>query len=241
MVYIPYCIFMMLIGKYTIGDSVLCVTALEYWACHRGAWFVSLILVLYLLSPLLFRLMESKGKWFYVVAIIAGIVAICNWPDIDSSGSGFLSNVIFALGRVPCFILGMAVGKACQQDKKVSAAWFILPVVLYVVFVKVFSVYDALAWMLILLMTYLLILFLKLIKNITWCVSVFNFLGKISLESYLTNITINSLLLNLIPVFIASSLFYGRWLEYSIVVVGGLNIAYYVKKVSSLIQERVTE
>lgn len=238
MVYIPYCIFMMLIGKYTIGDSVLCVTALEYWACHRGAWFVSLILVLYLLSPLLFRLMESKGRWIYVVAIITGIVAICNWPVIDSSGSGFLSNVIFALGRVPCFILGMAVGKACQQNIKVSAAWFILPVVLYVVSVKVFSVYDALVWMLIPLMTYLLLLFLKLIKNITWCVSTFNFLGKISLESYLTNITINSLLLNLIPTFLASSLFYGRWFEYSIVVVGGLTVAYFVNIASLLIKDK---
>lgn len=236
MIYIPYCIFMMLMGKYTIGDSLLCLSTLEYWVSHRGAWFVSLILVLYLLSPLLFRLLESKSKWLHVTIIIAVIMTICNWPGVEASGSGFMRNVCFALGRVPSFVLGMAAGQACLRDKKITAAWCILPVVLYVVCVKIFSIYEGLAWMLMPLMTYLLVWFLRLIKNISWCVCAFNFLGKISLESYLTNITINSILMTLIPAFIVSPLFYGRWLEYSIVIAGGLMVAFYVNEVSSKLQ-----
>lgn len=226
---------MMLLGKYTIGDSILCVTTLEFWVSHRGAWFVSIILVLYLLSPVLYRLMKSKGKWLYVTVIIAGIMVFCNWPGVNVAGRGFMSNVVFALRRTPCFVLGMAVGTACQQDKKISAGWLVMPLVLYVVYIKLFSFYDGLVWMLIPLMTCLLVFFLKLINNITWCVSTFNFLGKISLESYLTNITINSLLLSIIPALISSPIFRGRWLEYSIVVVVGLICAYYVNRWSQRI------
>ena len=236
-VYIPYSIVMLLQGKYTMGECLLCLSTLEYWVSHRGAWFVSLILVLYLLSPQLFIMMKSKGRWLYEGLIIVGIMAICN--SVEPSGSGFVSNVVFALGRVPSFLLGMGLGNLCQQNRKISASWIIMPVVLYVVFVKVCAVYHALAWMLIPLMTYLFILFLKLTKAITCCVRAFNFLGKISLESYLTNITLNSLLQTLIPAYVASSLFYGRWIEYTIVVVVGLIVAYYVNKISSQIQNRV--
>ena len=236
-IYIPYCIIMMLLGKYMIGDSLLCITTLEYWVSHRGAWFVSLILFLYLLSPLLFTMMKSKGRWLYAALIIAVIMAICN--SIELAGSGFVSNVVFALGRVPSFVLGMALGDFCQQDKKISAVWFILLFVLYVVCIKVFSICSGLAWMLIPLMAHLLLIFLKWVNRFACCVSSFNFLGKISLESYLTNITINSLLHTLIPAYVASTLFYGRWFEYTIIIVVGLIVAYCVNKVSSKLQNRI--
>lgn len=239
MVYIPYCIFMMSLGEYSIRDSLLCVTTLEYWVSHRGAWFVSLILVLYLLSPPLCRLMNSKGKWIYVVVILIVIMAICNFPSVDAFNRGITNNVVSALDRVPSFVLGMAVGSACKQEKHLSVLWILLPIVIYVICVKGFFISKGLVFMLIPLMAYLLLLFLNLMKNVKWCINLFNYLGKISLESYLTNITINSLLRTLIPAYMSSWLFIGRWVEYFIVIVVGLIIADYVNKESSALQKQI--
>lgn len=237
MIYFPYCIFMMLLRKYSLEDSLLCVTALEYWVYHRGAWFVSLILVLYIFSPLLYRLLKSKGKWLYVVLILVVIMSICNHPSIDVFGRGITSNVVSALGRVPSFILGMAVGNASKKEKHLSVLWLLLPIVIYVICIKGIFINKGITFMLIPLMVYFLVLFLRLIKNVKLIISSFYFLGKISLESYLTNITINSLLHTLIPVYISSHLFKGRWIEYFIVVVFGLIIADYVNKKSSTQQK----
>lgn len=48
------------------------------------------------------------------------------------------------------------------------------------------------------------------------------FMGRISLESYLMNISLNALLLYTIPKFFDSKLFYGHFLEYSFVVIAGI-------------------
>ena len=36
MVYLTYCLVFILLGKYTIGDSILCISTLEYWLFHKG-------------------------------------------------------------------------------------------------------------------------------------------------------------------------------------------------------------
>ena len=62
-----------------------------------------------------------------------------------------------------------------------------------------------------------------------------NFLGKISLESYLTNITLKSILGVLIPAYISMS----QYLEYAIIVVVGLLLAYYVHNVAKKILSKI--
>lgn len=83
-------------------------------------------------------------------------------------------------------------------------------------------------WLLVPTMVTLLIGGLKLIPVIQ---DPFNRLGLISLESYLTNISINKLLLYLIPRYIDSPLFYGRYVEYTFVIVAGLLGAFIVNKI----------
>ena len=68
-IFIPYCLIFLFLGIYTIADSLLCITALEYWFYHRGAWFVSLIIFLYIVAPLLYKLLSNdigfvSRKWY---------------------------------------------------------------------------------------------------------------------------------------------------------------------------------
>ena len=54
------------------------------------------------------------------------------------------------------------------------------------------------------------------------------FMGRISLESYLMNICLNALLLYMIPRFFDSRLFYGHFLEYTFVVIAGITGAWWI-------------
>lgn len=87
-------------------------------------------------------------------------------------------------------------------------------------------------WIIVPLVIFVLI---KIIERLPASISVLNSVGKISLESYLTNISINKLFIVLIPHYICSNVFYGRYLEYSIVIVLGLLLAFMVNKLSSII------
>lgn len=69
-IYIALNIIFLILGERNIVEALLSVTALEYWLYHRGAWFVSLIIPLYLLSPLFYRLMYSRWKWFLSVGVL---------------------------------------------------------------------------------------------------------------------------------------------------------------------------
>ena len=78
LIYVPYCIVYMLIGKYSIVDSILCLSTLEYWLFHRGAWFVSLIIVLYLIVPLFYRCIKGAFYWLLPFCLIVIIMVLSN-------------------------------------------------------------------------------------------------------------------------------------------------------------------
>lgn len=71
--------------------------------------------------------------------------------------------------------------------------------------------------------------------------SPFDKLGMVSLESYLTNISINKLLLYLIPNYIDSRIFYGRYLEYTFVIVAGLFIAFLINSIINSMFRKLKE
>ena len=237
LIYIPFCIICFCLEKYSLGDCLLSLSTLEFWIYHRGAWFISLIMVLYLLSPVLFSLFETKWKWWIVAGFLVAIMIVCNL--YSSSETGFCSNMLSALGRVPSFILGMAIGKDCIEERSLSALWLFPLLLLYVVCRKYLFITDGVAWLLIPVLVYAFLFIVNIAKRWLWFDNSLKFLGKVSLESYLTNITINSVLVALIPAYISSPVFHGRWLEYVIVIVLGLICAYYVNRFSQKIQKTI--
>ena len=77
-IYIPYCLIFILLSLYSIGDSLLCLSTLEFWLFHRGAWFISLIIILYLFVPFLYKGFSTQYKWLIAVGIITVLVILRN-------------------------------------------------------------------------------------------------------------------------------------------------------------------
>lgn len=230
-IFLPYCIVLLLLGIYSLSDALWSLIAVEYWLFHRGAWFVSFLIILYLLTPLLYRLLSSKHKWCWMLVLIVVIMAICSIPVGTPSNSNVVHNIQFAFGHTPCFLLGMAAGGDCKNQRRISPLWLLMLAAAGIVCLKL-SIVGA-AVLVIPLLVYLFVCLIKLTMRMKWINGVLLFFGTISLESYLTNITLNGILVKIIPDRISSPIFYGRYLEYFIVVVLGIALAFIVNELTN--------
>ena len=86
------------------------LTALGYWfqTGNQFNWYVPATLVLYLLSPLFFDLIEQRKTHWAMAALILVYV------------SGFRSEVMMALTRFPTYLLGMWFGAKYARRETLS-------------------------------------------------------------------------------------------------------------------------
>ena len=233
-IYFPYCLLFYLLGKYTVCDCLLCLSTLEYWFFHRGAWFISLIIVLYMLSPLMFCMLSGKRKYLMAIILIVLLTVLSNLQIVEPDNKSVLYNIQSAFSRVPCFILGLTVAQDCKDKKAIPIQWLILLAIVGI-FIRIsLDISSGLEWTLVPLLLCIINVVVKILGNIRWIDRFLKFTGGISLESYLTNITINSAFRAIIPTYITSALFYGRYIEYAVVAIGGLLIAYVVNRLVKL-------
>lgn len=107
----PFIITYLLMGVYSIPDALLSFTTFDFWLEHKGAWFIAMLIPLYLLSPVFFNLLSGKKKWWMLIILSGCIVVLCNIPTENS----VLSNIQFAFQRVPSYLVGMAIGEYCKS------------------------------------------------------------------------------------------------------------------------------
>lgn len=234
LVFIPANILFILLGERNVGEGFLSLATIEYWIFHKGAWFVSMIIILYLISPFLVLVQNGKYKWFVTFGIILVVFGICSIPVKDPSNLNVVYNIQWAFRRSPSFFIGIALAQDCMENKTMSVVWPLVLAMLFIPARKLLFWVDN-SWFVVPLMTLSLAVLLKWtcqMKAIELCLE---FMGKISLESYLLNICLNSLLRFVIPGIIDSKLFYGHLLDYSFVIVAGVFLAY----ATSLLSKRI--
>ena len=172
---------------------VLAAMTLSFWILDDlSAWFIAAIMVLYLLSPLILKIMDSKYRrigmcLLWAAALLAGW--LMRWTP---------QNLFFV--RIPSFLLGFSVAKRVYEkepvtvrDKAILAAAFLTGTVLMIVCQRnLVQQYETLDWILrwysVLLFEVPLLLIISAGAAKT-AGSLFNrilsFIGSISLEIYL--------------------------------------------------------
>ncbi len=229
-IFVPYVFILFLLGKYSFMDCTLSLSALEYWIYHRGAWFVSLIIPIYVITPFLYRLFVRQDKWIVASIIIISLVIFGSLPVENHDKINVLYNVQLALSRSPSFVLGFAVAQDCKSDKKISLYVLLLLVVAYIVLNRIWP-HVFLKWLLVPFVLSVLAWFCSWLSESKRIYGLVTYLGMISLESYLLNITLNSLFRIIIPEYVNSPIFYGRYLEYFLVIVLGLGASVFVHSI----------
>lgn len=229
-------IIYIIIGERDICEVLLSLTALEYWLFHRGAWYISIIIPLYFISPLFYLAIQTKWKWWWMIGSVVTIMVLCSIPLDDNSSTSVLYNIQLALRRVPSFIIGMAIANDCKGNRMISILWLLLLAFLFIP-LRIFCPKIFWGWLIVPL---ILVVFVKVIKTFECCHLIdksLNLIGSVSLESYLLNISINALLTALIIHygFSESPFLYGNYLQYAIVVIVGTLLAFVINKICKTI------
>lgn len=230
---LPYCLVLVLLGLYSFMDVFLSLMALEYWFFHRGAWFLSFLIILYFFTPFLYQLFSTRYRWIWAILLCVIVTFLCAIPVGNPSNTNIVSNIQWAFSHTPCFLLGLIVGRDCKGQKSINLIWIVLLALVGIVSLKLFLVG---AFLVLPLLIYLFVIILKYTNRWKWVHRLLLLLGSISLESYLTNITLNGILVKIIPERINSPIFFGRYLEYFIVIVVGILMAYWVNQLSTKLQ-----
>lgn len=150
---------------------------------HGSLWFISCILILYLITPLLFIPLESKNKWLWTILFSIISLLYAYLPPITNIWH-------FMLQRWPSFFLGFALSQDIKErHTALIKVFFILPLILYIVLYisnHVLETHFSLFLFQGISMLTLFTLILDKIKNIHLN-AFLSFIGTISLESYITN------------------------------------------------------
>ena len=98
----------------TIFSSFFCVGSFggQGWSVN---WFMGALWWMYILVPLFSGLVNRSKKWFHPVLVLLAVLAFtAAFWDVPNPH-------IMALTRFPIFILGMYLGKAAKEGKKLKA------------------------------------------------------------------------------------------------------------------------
>lgn len=212
-----YWIYQYIIGELSLSTTLLSFSTLRFWVTgNQQIWFVSLIIVCYLIYPYIYGFLfkKDKGSWFRVLLLNCLVIGLTVSVKMDAEQ--IYNNVEIAVTRLPVFIIGCWIGKYVYEKREISFFWWILFIILTVtcfaalekeVFHGIYKRYlYAVGGIPI------TFIFTAIISKLgKWIRNILSFLGNISLELYLVHILMIGLCkteLSLLPFIKGSSLKY---------------------------------
>lgn len=225
---IPCFAYSTILGGHNIWYFITRITTIEFWISGGGAWFVSVLLVLYLIAPWWERLL-CVTKQRSLISWTAFFVILC-FGDLMMTHS---SEICF-------FFLGFWV--APYASKGISIPWFPLLLGSLALYVSFRLIPSLQSYPRSFFLVPLFIILPCLLFDLSWMKrinKIFSFMGKISLESYLCNV--------FLPAFFIHAAWVQRYhlwnnnIGYLLVVVVGIVLAYAVNRLSHHILDKTTK
>lgn len=215
----------------SVWTSILNFSTINYWLNHRGAWFIAMLIPLYAITPLHYlECNRTNAATTYNMAVVLSLVVMaCIKVDFSCVFAAKLfDNIQFVTFRLPAYFIGYMLAPYAKEDKSVSLVWMLI-IPLIVVAAMRFLHFGYWPGFLVLP----LVVFSCCILRHTGCVArkTLSFFGKISLESYLFNTTIGSVLIFLFPKIHESYLNNNGYLHYVAILIIGTLLAYSVNKI----------
>lgn len=182
---IPICI----LDGNRISAILIRATGFDFFVYRLALWFVSCILLLYVLTPFVDRLLTSSRRWLWVSLMTVLCIAFA-YVDF---GNGMIQNWQFVISRFPSYFMGYLLAKDIKDCKRISSFWIIIaPLLLYTVLYVMnhkFGCNFSLFWLQGIPIMTIAVLILSKIDSCKFN-SALVFLGTISLESYATNVLV---------------------------------------------------
>ena len=217
-----YCIIRAYYNSFSFTDAILSLSTMDFWLYGRGAWFVAAIIPLYLITPFMSKLIKTRRNKSLWVIIIISILIILSKSNIINND--IYTNIKFVLGRVPMFVLGYYMAHHIKNGITLKIQYVLLISIISIASYIFLNIYTALTIPILFALGYIM----KYLHRITFIDKTIIFMGGISLESYLTNIYLATLLghINF------GKIGYGNYLQYILVIIIGIPLAWYINKIS---------
>lgn len=211
------------------------VLTISFWTEHQGQWFVDALIPIYALAPLLYRtLHRTSNHWSVALAACLLCFIMSALPNNNPEPlKSVWGNIQYVVCRIPGFIMGMWLAPNIMNGKELKYPLVNVGIstALYVIF-KLIHIEGACFTIAPLVMIFIFIIRFAG-KTV---IRIINFMGAISLESYLLNVTLPFFILRRLEWTIGKvNLGFGNYLPYLSVVVLGTLLAYSVNKLSNRI------
>lgn len=171
------------------GSSVYSIlyelSTISYWTDSVGAWYIALLLPLYLLSPVLYRVINGRWGTIITFSLIFLMISYKAWPLAS------YSHCLSVICKSHCFILGMYLYRFFVAKTNVNLFCVISLATAFMICMQLISDRILSSWAVILVYMPLMCYLFESSRKIKL---LFSSLGKISLESYLTNVALVSLI-----------------------------------------------
>lgn len=204
---VPYCVIMIPFyawqcTHYNLGGAefILRLSTISFWTSHNSVWFVALLIPLYALTPVVYSIIHSlKGRTIALIFLL--IIVICYLlAYFDPKGGNdylseepylsILGNVRFCLRRVTSYILGFFLAPYIMRSYKLKRPFIVCLLLLAIAITIMYLVPFNVCVAFLLVLPSSLFLGQCLAHSPKWLVAVFSFMGVLSLESYLLNISL---------------------------------------------------
>lgn len=229
---IPYYLFRMAIDGDSFGRFLCNITTISFWIRHEGAWFVAMLIPLYLFTPLLAKVIDkSNHRWIPSMLLCVFSIIGASLPTTNA----VVNNIQMCLSHIPSFVIGYWVAKHVLESKEINWAWVIGALIAYFAILPFYkNLHVSSNWMMIFSGSVILVILINKIRGtlINRCLI---FLGTISLESYLANIYLPVVLRKVGFMNYLNNYDKGNYLYYAIVILAGLVIATWGHQISNKI------
>lgn len=218
------------------------ITLFSFWfEGNKIAWFIALIIPLYILYPFLFKYILNNNKinrLFYIVLLCVTVYVICG--IIKYFEPKWFKMIEIALTRIPVFLLGSYCGILAYENKTITSSVKLVSFIIVIMGIGYFYVYP-IGVTKVFRSTYLLLgpsiaiwiaICLKIISNNKLNVLLSNW-GGLSLELYLSHMILRNIF---IKSFLIGNSKVINYYKYLIFVLLG---AYVISKLVVYVQEKI--
>ena len=219
-------------------DFILRVSTVSFWyPPHEGMWFIAMIIPLYLFSPIVFGIVKRlKRQWLVGVLYLAILITMIMIGKNSSLNDDYFHQAIF-------FFIGMWMAPFIKKGVQVNWVLIVFLTLLFYGITLYFPILKDVPRYLFLFPAFLFIAcagyewLSRYNKNIISRFS--DFLGRISLEMYLTHVYFAGLLMQFHVVLFPKSPLLTAYFQYTIVVVFSIICSIWVNRLSKRFSERI--
>ena len=174
-----------------LASFVLDVTTLSYWLYHHGAWYVAMLIPLYLAIPLIEDIYSRVPATLFLLCSMVPCFVLGGVLPLFSAGNDVLYNISVVVVRLPSFFIGYCLaGYYLENEPKEfsierATLWSILAAIVWIASRRavIFNFLPAL----------ILTFWFAAIPRMPF-ERFFTALGEASLESYLLNVLLLALM-----------------------------------------------